>query len=122
MEDTARNKNIVLGIAEILDNHKAGDTIVLDVSGVSSWTDYLIITTVQSSTHSAGLMKFLYSYFKENSIEPINIHKNVQATEWLLIDCGDFVINLMEKEKRNFYELEKLWFKGKIIYHSSKSS
>ncbi|MCD6122207.1 MAG: ribosome silencing factor [Spirochaetales bacterium] len=122
MEDTARNRETVLAIAELLEEHKGVDTIVLDISKTSSWADYLIISTVHSSAHAAGLMKFLYGFFKDNGIEPINVHKNVEISDWLLVDCGDFVINLMEKGKRNFYELEKLWFKGKVIYQSSKSS
>jgi ribosomal silencing factor RsfS len=40
----------------------------------------------------------------------------------VLIDCSSFVIHLMEQDKREFYELEKLWFSGKRLYESSGSS
>ncbi len=121
MEDTA-SKQFVLDIAKLLDEHKGRNTIVLDVRGLNSWTDYFIITTVQSSAHSAGLMRFLRIYFQENNIHPINQRKTTGHAGWLLLDCGNFIVNLMEEEKRDFYELERLWFKAGILYQSSKLS
>jgi len=121
MEDTA-SKQFVLDIAKLLDEHKGRNTIVLDVRGLNSWTDYFIITTVQSSAHSAGLMRYLQIYFKENNIHPVNQRKSTGYAGWLLLDCGNFIVNLMEEEKRNFYELERLWFKAGVLYQSSKLS
>ncbi len=40
----------------------------------------------------------------------------------MLVDCGSFVVHLMEREKRDFYELEKLWFMAEEVYSSSSAS
>lgn len=113
MEDTVKN-NYVKGIIQLLEDHKGIDTVVIDVKEDCSWADYFIITTVRSQTHLSGLINHLNLFFKENHIVPINKHKEVKDQGWVLLDCGDIIIHLMEKELREFYELEKLWFKSKI--------
>ena len=60
----------------------------------------------------AGLVRALTSFFHENGVLPLNRHKGREEKGWLLLDCGDFVIHLMEKEQRDFYDLERLWFKA----------
>ena len=118
MEESVKNK--VLAIARLLDEHKAEDTMVLNVA--NSWTDFFIITTVRSQVHLKGLVRRLADFFAVNHIEALNRHKNVGESGWVLIDCGEFVVHLMDKEMRSFYELEKLWFNSSLIYQSSKSS
>ena len=122
MADTANDSDRVIEIARLLDEHKAEDTVILNVSGISSWTDYFIICTARSRTHIRGLFDHLSQYLAKNDIESLNSHKNPRDQGWILVDCGTFIINLMEKEKRDFYELEKLWFKAEPLCHSSKSS
>jgi ribosomal silencing factor RsfS len=41
---------------------------------------------------------------------------------WILLDCGRFVIHLMDQEHRAFYELEKLWFRSQALYSSNSST
>jgi ribosome-associated protein len=122
MELHVKNEKHVLQIGNLIDAHKGEDTIILYVGDICSWTDFFIITTVRSDAHLRGLLRYLSEYFKKNNITPINLRKNIDEKGWVLIDCGDFIIHLMENEQRVFYELERLWFKGKVIYHSSRSS
>jgi ribosome-associated protein len=121
MELHVKNKEHVLRIGELIDEHKGKDTIILYVGEICSWTDFFIITTVRSDAHLRGLLRYLFEYLKRNNITPINFRKNIDEKGWVLIDCGDFIIHLMENEQRTFYELERLWFKGIIVYHSSRS-
>ena len=88
----------------------------------SSWTDYFIIATVTSQTHMRGIVRYVNGFLHEHSIEPLRRRKRVDEEGWILIDCGDFVVHLMTQENRDFYELERLWYSGKKLYHSSKSS
>ncbi len=122
MEGIAENKGIALEIADLLDKHLGEDTIVLELGEASSWADYFIITTVRSNTHLSGLIKNLHLFFKEKKIVPLNSYRNIDFKGWALIDLGAIVVHLMDREKRDFYQLEKLWFKSEVLYHSSKSS
>ncbi len=122
MEGTVESKELVINLAKLIDSHKGENTVVLDLRGLNSWTDYFVITTVRSQAHQTGMMRALSDFLSENEIEPINPYKSPTDFGWALIDCGFFVVHLMSKEKRDFYELEKFWFKSEIIYQSSKSS
>ena len=123
MEDTAKNN--VLEIARLIEEHRGADVTALYIGEMASWTDYFIITTVRSSAHLKGLLRSIYEYLDRKDIEPLNKRRFLDSEEgWILIDCGDLVIHLMDREHRSFYELEKLWFRNRLIYssNSSKSS
>ncbi len=122
MAETVKTETTALELAKIIDDHNGIDLSVIDISGECSWTDYFIITTVSSQGHLKGLIKFLKLYLMENGIDIIHNQKKVSESGWTLIDCGNIVIHLMNKDVREFYDLERLWFSGNVIYHSSKSS
>ena len=119
MDAIANSRDHAIKIAELLAEHLAIDTIVLDVSATSTWTNYFVICTVRSQTHLKGLMEHINGYFHEHKIQKLNSLKNSVDQGWVLIDCGTIVIHLMAREKREFYELEKLWFNSEQLYHSS---
>ncbi len=125
MEDIAKIKNeneIAVEIGKFIDEHKGTGTVVLDISEFSSWTKYFIISTISSMGHLKGIVKQLKLYLLERNIDIYHRHKNIAEDGWELVDCGDYVIHLMSSEVRKFYNLEKLWFNGEILYQSSKSS
>ena len=116
MEKPVNKKETAIEIGKLLSEHKCSDTIVLFIGEICSWTDFFIITTVRSKTHIHGLIKHLREFFSIKNIIQINHRKNIKETGWILLDCGDIIVHLMEKEQRIFYELERLWFKGTILY------
>jgi len=117
------SRETALEAARIIDDHKGEDTVVLDIGGVSSFADYFVISTARSSAHLAGLHRELDEFLRSRGMRPLNGgHKSGGESGWLLLDCGDFVIHLMEKEQREFYDLERLWFKAERVSYWSKSS
>jgi ribosome-associated protein len=95
---------------------------VLDLRGQAEWTDYFVITTATSATHMKALGRHIREFLDERSVEPLRRRKQVTDDAWHLVDCGDFVVHVMSAESRAFYELERLWYSGTELYHSSKSS
>jgi ribosome-associated protein len=122
MADTAPSRSTALAAARRIDAHKGEDTVILDVAEVSSVADYFVITTARSATHMAALARELFQLFKEQGVRPLNHHRRAAASGWLLVDCGDVVVHLMEREQREFYDLERLWFRAERVSYSSKSS
>ena len=105
-----------LEIAQLLEDSKAENVSVLDVSELNSWTDYFVIATIHSSAHWQGLAKQIKDYVKENGMEIHLAHnKAPSGDEWNLIDIGSVVVHLMSEAAREFYDLEKLWHGGKKL-------
>jgi len=105
-----------LEIGRLMEDGKGRDVVVLDVSGLNSWTDYFVIVTVNSSAHWQGLYKQVKDYSKANDMEIHQTHqKGPQGDEWNLVDLGTVVVHLMSEDARSFYELERLWHAGKKI-------
>ena len=105
-----------LEIAKILEDSKADDVSVIDVSELNSGTDFFVIATVHSSAHWQGLAKQIKDYVKENGMEiHVTHNKAASGDDWNLIDIGPVVVHLMSADAREFYELEKLWHNGKKL-------
>ena len=105
-----------LEIAQLMEDGKGNDVVVLDISELNSWTDYFVIVTVNSSVHWQGLYRQVKEYIKENDLEiHLTNKKSPDGDDWNLIDLGNIVVHLMSKPDRDFYDLEKLWHNGKKI-------
>lgn len=120
MEKTEKTEKSIeeksLEIAKLLEDGKAQEVKVIDVSLLNSWTDYFVIATVTSSALAQGLYKVVKDYIKENDLEIRLTHtKSAQGSDWQTIDLGSIVIHLMSADARSFYELEKLWHAGKFL-------
>ena len=91
-----------------LSESKAENILFLDVKSISSFTDEIIIATANSNRHATSISEKLVSYLNKNNIYIIGIEGEADSG-WMLVDCGDVVINIMKKEQRDFYDLEGLW-------------
>ncbi len=87
---------------------KAEDITLLDVKEVSSFADEIIIATANSNRHVISVSEKLVEALKENKINIIGVEGQPDSG-WILVDCGDVVINVMRREQREFYDLESLW-------------
>jgi ribosome-associated protein len=115
MGDTANDRELALAVGRLLADHKAEEPVVLDVGGASNWTDFLVIATARSTVHAMGLIREVDAFLSNRGIRPVNPHKKLTENGWQLVDCGSFVVHVMLKEQREFYALEKLWFKGSAL-------
>ena len=95
-------------IQNSLDEIKAQNTIILDLSKLNSFTDFLVITSGTSSRHMSAIKDKLLEDLKSNKISISGV-EGQNSSEWILLDLGDFVINIMSKDSRELYDLESLW-------------
>ena len=87
---------------------KAEDILNLDVKGISSFADQIIIATANSNRHAKSVSEKLVDKLKQDKIHIMGVDGQVESG-WILVDCGSIVINIMKKEEREFYDLEGLW-------------
>ena len=91
-----------------LEQLKATNILPLNVEQLTSVTDFLVIATGTSSRHVGAIADHLVQEMKEHGYSPLGIESDPQ-NEWVLVDLGDVVVHIMQKQTRDFYQLEKLW-------------
>ncbi|WP_432471854.1 ribosome silencing factor [Amphritea sp. HPY] len=95
-------------VRNALDDLKAKEIVVLDVSGKSTVTDRMIIASGTSKRHVMSLGQHVHEEVKHNGILPLGI-EGQDTGEWVLVDLGDVVVHIMMPDARSFYDLERLW-------------
>ena len=109
--------NILNELISLIESKQGIDITVIDIHEVSSIADHIMIVTANSMVHSRSMSKYIVDFLKEKGLTGEMKNKNIDLNNpWVLIDGGEIVINLFLKETRDFYNLEKLYFKGKVVY------
>jgi ribosome-associated protein len=110
---------ILKELVELVESKQGIDITVIDIRDVSSISDHIMIITANSMVHSRSMSKYIVDFLKDNGLTGEMKNKNLDLNNpWVLIDGGEIIINLFLKETREFYNLEKLFFKGKVVYGS----
>jgi len=111
METNMKTKDAAIQLGKLISEHRGQDVKVLDITGRNSWSDYFIIATTTSSTHSRGLQRHVHEALKELGLQIRPTKRRIpDGEEWILIDLGSIIVHLMTPAARGFYDLEKLWF------------
>jgi len=82
--------------------------VVLDLRGISSFTDYFVIMHGNSSRQNLALHENIEKELKKEKIMPLSVEGRGLA-EWILMDYGSFIIHVFSEKAREYYSLEKLW-------------
>lgn len=95
-------------VNRILEDNKAEDLVIIDLSSRSSITDYLVIASGTSQRHVSALADRLQKELKGLGVQGMSV-EGKQSCDWVLLDAGDVVVHLFRPEVRAFYNLEKMW-------------
>lgn len=98
-------------LASVLDAMKATDIRVLDVRGLTSITDFMIIASGRSDRQVRALADRTLQEAKQLHA-PVLGTEGEREAEWILVDLGDVILHLMHPATRAYYQLEKLWSGG----------
>jgi ribosome-associated protein len=100
--------------AEVRASVKAGqekmgqDILVLDLRGITSFTDFFIILHGNSGRQNQAICDNIEQVLRQNSLKPMGVEGRA-AADWILMDYGRFIVHVFSKEKRDYYALERLW-------------
>ena len=95
-------------IEKILDSNKAQSIISIDLKNKSYIADYMIIASGTSSRHLQSLSEILVNELKMLGINDCRI-EGKDSNDWKLVDAQDVIVHIFHPEKREFYDLEKMW-------------
>ena len=96
------------------ESKKATDIRVLDLTGITSFTDYFVICTGSNPKQIQAIADEIGLKLKERGELPHSLEGYNQA-EWILMDYGDFLVHVFSEKARAYYDLERLWRNGKNI-------
>lgn len=95
-------------VIKVLQDNKADDIQSLDVSGINSIADLMIIASGTSSRQIISLAEKITEEAKKNKVQSLGLEGKQYGT-WVLIDFGDIIVHIMHPETREYYQLEELW-------------
>ena len=88
---------------------KALDMVALDLREIASFTEFFIICSGANQRQVQAISDEINEQLKKQlKTKAIRI-EGYNAAEWILLDYGDFIVHIFEKEARDFYDLQRLW-------------
>ncbi len=103
------SKKLALACAEYADNRKGEKIVVLDMSPVSSITDYFVIVTGTSEPHLRAISDEIETKVRDNfGVRPRAVDGTIEGA-WMVLDYFDVIVHIMRTDARERYDIEGLW-------------
>lgn len=109
MEQSKRMAKIAY---EALDERKGEDIKIIDISEISVLADYFIIANGTNDSQVRALVENVEEKLSKEGFEPKQ-REGYGLGSWVLLDFGNIIVHVFDKENRLFYDLERIWRDGK---------
>ena len=97
-----------------LEDKKAEDVRVIDISEISVLADYFIIANGLNVSQVQAMSDNVQEVLGRAGYD-LKQGEGYQSANWILLDYGDIIVHIFDKENRLFYNLERIWRDGKAI-------
>ena len=97
-----------------LEDRKAEDVTVIDISEISPIADYFIIANGTNESQVRALVDNVEEELAKAGYE-VKQREGYGLGSWVLLDFGDIIVHVFDRENRVFYDLERIWRDGKQI-------
>lgn len=102
-------------IYNAIDDKKGGNTRILDISAITTISDYFIVTSGNNYNQVRAIADNVEEeLLKKHGMRPERV-EGYNNGEWILLDYIDYVIHVFDREQRLFYDIERIWIDGKEI-------
>ncbi len=101
---------------DALEEKKGEDIVLLDIHEIAIFADYFILCSGTSDRMLDALAESAEIHVRDQ----FKIRPRVEGSPkdgWLLVDFGDVILHLFSPDRRDYYRLEELWSKGKVLLH-----
>ena len=95
-------------VLETLDDAKAEDTVAIDITGKSSLSDHMVVTSGRSHRHVGAVADQVIKALKDEGYDTPRV-EGLPHCDWVLVDAGDVIVHIFRPEVREFYNSEKMW-------------
>lgn len=106
-------KNIVDIAVKAIDSKRGSDIEVIKVGDITVLTDYFVIATATSNTQLKAIADEIEFKLSNEGIEPHHIEG--EKTDWICLDYTGVVIHILLSDRRDFYQIERLWEDGEKV-------
>ncbi len=110
---SVEDMEVVRLAAQVLFSKKVEDAVLLDLRGLSTITDFYLICTCQNESQMRAIINGTTRALSRKGIKSLRAEYH-GGVRWAIIDYGDLIIHLFEKDTRTYYSLERLWADAKV--------
>lgn len=96
-------------ICKVLDDNKALDITVIDLTDKTSFSDQMIIASGTSQRHLLALGDYIQVAASKLGHSYARIEGKENGADWILVDLGSIIVHLFRPETRQLYDLESMW-------------
>ncbi|MCE7964077.1 ribosome silencing factor [Nitrospirales bacterium NOB] len=97
-----------LAIASAILDKKATDVLILHIAKLTSVADYLVIGSGESERQARAIADHVSDLLTEQGEAPLSV-EGASRAQWIVMDFGDVVVHVFQKDIREHYALERLW-------------
>ena len=101
-------------IAQVIYDKKGFNILAVDVQGLSSITDFLLIAEGNVDRHISAIARAIMDELDEKGEQPIHV-EGLKTGDWAVLDYGEVMVHLFSPNLRERYSLERLWKDCKIV-------
>jgi ribosome-associated protein len=103
--------------AQMLEDKKGSDIVIMDLRGVNSYLDYFLITTGNSRVHCRALARELERFIDTQNL--LQRNKPDYESGWIILDFNELIVHIFTQEMREYYQLERLWGDARKISYNN---
>ena len=111
---TITPRQLALLAAEVCDEKKAKEIVVLDVRKITTISDYFIVCSTSNERQARAIAEEMRMKLKEMGKREMGV-EGMEDARWVLQDFGDIVLHIFHESQREFYDIEGLWADAKQV-------
>ncbi len=121
MENRDKSREKALNIADIAEDKKAENVMVLEVIKLTTIADFFVICSGSNEKQVDAIAREIEEEMSEDGIEPYRVAGRNQS-RWKLLDYEDVIVHVFHQEERRFYELERLWADAERVLEEAEEA
>lgn len=108
IDDHEQSRQLALRIADIVTDTPAVDTVVLDIHELSSFSDFFLICSGENERQLRAISEEISEELAKEGRRPNRV-EGTALSGWIVLDYGDVIVHIFDRDQRDFYRIEQLW-------------